>query len=233
MSTYSPILRTELISNGTQSGTWGTTTNENYQYVFEQAIAGYQAVTISPTSDKQVLTYVDGPTATPSLNQSIYAMLKLNSGTVSANFSLYAPPVSKTYIIWNNTSYRATIFNSNVIGSTTAAGTGINIPAGLISFIWSDGTNFYNAITGLSGNLSVSGNLTVSGTANITGAITGTLTGNASTATSANSIANAGGWSVTPVGTKLVFSYNSLTVGSLDSSGNFIVIGNVTAYGTP
>lgn len=43
---------------------------------------------------------------------------------------------------------------------------------------------------------------------------------------------NVGGWSVTPSGTKLYFSYNGTNVGSLDSSGNFIAIGNVTAYGT-
>jgi hypothetical protein len=32
---------------------------------------------------------------------------------------------------------------------------------------------------------------------------------------------------------KLVFKYGTTTIGSLDSSGNFIVIGNVTGYGTP
>jgi hypothetical protein len=61
-------------------------------------------------------------------------------------------------------------------------------------------------------------------------------TGNAATATTATSagnITNAGGWSITPTGTKLYFNYNGTNVGSLDSSGNFIVIGNVTAYGTP
>jgi hypothetical protein len=61
-------------------------------------------------------------------------------------------------------------------------------------------------------------------------------TGNAATATTATtagSITNAGGWSITPTGTKLFFNYNGTNVGSLDSSGNFIVIGNVTAYGTP
>jgi hypothetical protein len=60
-------------------------------------------------------------------------------------------------------------------------------------------------------------------------------TGNAATATTATtagSITNAGGWSITPSGTKLFFNYNGTNVGSLDSSGNFIVIGNITAYGT-
>jgi len=56
---------------------------------------------------------------------------------------------------------------------------------------------------------------------------------NATNATNATKITNSGGWNVTPTGTKLYFNYNGTNVGSLDSSGNFIVIGNVTAYGTP
>ena len=50
----------------------------------------------------------------------------------------------------------------------------------------------------------------------------------------AGSIANTGGWAVTPSGTKLKFSYNGgSTLASLDSSGNLIVSGNITGYGTP
>jgi hypothetical protein len=58
-------------------------------------------------------------------------------------------------------------------------------------------------------------------------------TGNAATATSAGNITNAGGWSITPTGTKLFFNYNGTDVASLDSSGNLIVLNNITAYGTP
>lgn len=56
---------------------------------------------------------------------------------------------------------------------------------------------------------------------------------NQNTTGSSGSIANSGGWAVTPSGTKLNFSYNGVTVASLDSSGNFIAKLNVTAYGTP
>lgn len=49
----------------------------------------------------------------------------------------------------------------------------------------------------------------------------------------ANAIQNAAGWDITPTGTKLVFSYNGTDVGSLDSSGNFIVSGDITSQGTP
>ena len=171
MSTYSPILRTELIGDGQQPGAWGATTNSNFQYVFESAIAGYQAVTVSPTANNQVLTYINGPSSTPSLDQSIYAMLKFNAGTLSANFNIYAPPVSKTFIIWNNTSYTATFYNSTVIGNTTAAGSGITIPAGAKVWIWSDGTNFWGNDTA-TGNLTISGNLVVTGTSTLTGVAT-------------------------------------------------------------
>ena len=50
------------------------------------------------------------------------------------------------------------------------------------------------------------------------------------TADNAKAITNAGGWSITPSGTKLFFSYNSVNVGSLDSLGNLLVLGNVTAF---
>lgn len=61
----------------------------------------------------------------------------------------------------------------------------------------------------------------------------GFITGSGNTTGSSGSIAVSGGWSVTPSGTKLYFAYNGVNKGSLDSSGNFVVVGNVTAYGTP
>ena len=167
-STYSPILRSELIGAGDQAGTWGSTTNSNFQYIFESAIAGYVAVTVSPTSNNQVLTYVNGPSASAALDQSVYAILKLNAGTLGANFNIFAPPVSKTYVIWNNTAYTATFYNSTVIGNTTAGGSGAVIPAGAKVVIWSDGASFYGNDTAV-GNFNVAGNLAVTGTATFTG----------------------------------------------------------------
>ena len=139
MSTYSSNLRLELITTGTQAGTWGNTTNDNYQYIFEQAITGYIAVTTAAANE--ALTYLNGPTSTAAANSSVRAILALNTST-GANFAVYAPPVSKLYVIKNASSYTATIYNSTVIGNTTAAGTGVAIPAGKTVTVWSDGTNF-------------------------------------------------------------------------------------------
>ena len=56
--------------------------------------------------------------------------------------------------------------------------------------------------------------------------------GTGNTTGAATAIANTGGWAVTPTGTKLYFSYNGTNVASMDSSGNLIVRGNITANST-
>lgn len=145
MSNYSPSLRVELITSGDQAGQWGNTTNDNFAYIFDAAIAGYQ--TVSVTTASQAFTYNNGPVSTASLNQSIYAMLRLTT-TTGAAFSVYAPPVSKQYIIWNDNIYAATIYNSTVIGNTTAAGAGVTIAAGDKVLVFSDGTDFYTIKAG-------------------------------------------------------------------------------------
>ena len=162
-SAYSPNLRVELIGSGDQAGTWGTTTDNNFTYIFDAAIAGYQAVTVGSAS--QALTYVNGPTSTANLNQSVYAILKFNSAAAAS--AIYAPPVSKQYIIWNNTSYTITIYNSTVIGNTTAAGTGVAIASGNKVMVWSDGTNFYDVqAQNLTGTLAIANGGTGQVTAN-------------------------------------------------------------------
>jgi hypothetical protein len=129
----------------------------------DTAIAGYQAVTVSSTA--QALTYVNGPSSTANLNQAVYAMLSFTGA--SAATSIYAPPVSKQYILWNNSSYAITIYNSTVIGNTTAAGTGVTLSAGDKIMVWSNGTNFYDVkAQGLTGTLAIANGGTGQVTAN-------------------------------------------------------------------
>ncbi len=134
MSTYSPSLRIELIATGDQAGVWGNTTNTNLGTLVESAIAGY--VSVSVTTANQALTALDGLP-----DQSRNMVLALTTTTTAA-FAVYAPPVEKTYVVYNASAYPATIYNSTVLGNTTAAGTGALIPAGRTVAIWSDGTNF-------------------------------------------------------------------------------------------
>jgi len=201
-STYSNSLRVELIGSGDQAGTWGTTTNNNSAYIFDTAIAGINTVTI--TSTNQALTYVNGPTSSSALNQSIYAILKLNSAAAAS--AIYAPPVSKQYIIWNNSSFTITIYNSTVIGNTTAAGTGIAIAAGNKVMVWSDGTNFFDV---------QAQNLT--GTLAIANGGTGQVTANAAFNALAPSQASANGKYLKSDGTNT--SFDAIDISTSDISG--------------
>ena len=200
-STYSPNLRIELIGTGDQAGTWGTTTDNTDAYLLESAIAGYQAVPIAPTSNNQVLTYINGASTTASVNQAVYAVLKLTASAVSANFNLFTPPASKTYIINNQSGYQATVYNSSSIGNTTPAGTGVAIPNGATVAIYSDGTNFFDHSNYAINNFSVGGNALVNGTT--------TLIGTATAPTPAN------GDSSTKIATTAFVAYNGTPSGSL------------------
>lgn len=135
MSTYSSSLRIELIATGDQAGTWGNTTNTNLGTLIESGVCGYTSVAVS--SANQALTALNGVA-----DQSRNMVLALTTSTGAA-FNVYAPPVSKVYVVYNTSAYTATIYNSTVLGNTTAAGAGVAIPAGKIATVWSEGTNFY------------------------------------------------------------------------------------------
>ena len=166
MSTYSSNLRIELPTDGTQAGTWGNTTNANMAYVMDTSIAGYQEVTVAATP--YALTYTNGPSTTAASNESVYAMLKIISAPSA--FSVFAPPNSKSYIIWNATGYIMTLRVSATIGSTTAktGNVALTIAADTKVFVWSDGTSFYEIKSG-----------NVTGTVAITNGGTGQVTANA------------------------------------------------------
>jgi hypothetical protein len=158
---YSDNLRIDLIATGTQAGVWGTTTNTNLGTIIEDAIAGYVAVSV--TSANQAFTIVDG-----GADQARNAMIRLTT-TTAANFAVYAPPVSKSYIIQNGSAYTVTIYNSTVAGNTTAAGAGAAIPAGKTVTVWSNGTDFSSAVNHASGTFSVGTDLSVGGASSIGG----------------------------------------------------------------
>jgi microcystin-dependent protein len=138
-STFSPNLRIELIGNGEQAGNWGSTTNTNLGTLIEQAISGY--VTVSVTTANQAFTYADGVS-----DQARNAMIELTT-TTGAAFAVYAPPSPKSYIIFNSSAYAATVYNSTVVGNTTAAGTGVVVPAGKTLTMFTDGTDFKGVAT--------------------------------------------------------------------------------------
>lgn len=248
MATYSSNLRLTLIASGADAGTWGNTTNYNLGSLLEGSIAGMASVSV--VSVAQALTANNG-----FADESREAIIELVDGGVGAAFAIFAPPVSKTYAIRNTTAYDATIYNSTVIGNTTPAGTGVLVKAGATGAIFTDGTSFY-AVKPLS-TLPISeggtGQTTQQAAINaLVGSTTNArfLRGDGANATMAaiqagdvptlnqNTTGSAGSlattnWTVSEFSGSLYFAYGGINKMRLDSSGNLVVVGNVTAYGTP
>ena len=172
-SSFSPNLRIELIGNGEQAGNWGATTNTNLGTLIEDAISGYESVSVIAAA--QAFTYADGAS-----DQARNAMIELTT-TTGADFAVYAPPSPKLYVIYNASSYTATIYNSTVVGNTTAAGTGVAIPAGRRLFVMTDGTDF-SLVTQAASSSNVANTLVERDASGnfAAGTITANLTGNAS-----------------------------------------------------
>jgi len=223
------------MANGEKSGTWGSITNDNLGTVIEDAISALASVVV--ISANQALTAEDG-----AADQARCAALSLTT-TTGANFAVYVPPVTKLYVVVNaDPTYTATVYCSTIIGNTTAAGTGVAIPAGKTVLLRATGTNVVEQLNHIVGNLSIggtasatvfSGPLTGNVTGNVSGNVTGNVTGNvignvaigAGTVTTTN-------FTITEVGGVLFFKNGSTNIAKLDASGNFTVLANVTAFGS-
>jgi hypothetical protein len=224
---YSDNLRIDLIATGTQAGVWGTTTNTNLGTIIEDAIAGYVAVSV--TSANQAFTIVDG-----AADEARNAMIRLTT-TTAANFAVYAPPVSKSYVIQNGSAYAATIYNSTVAGNTTAAGAGVAIPAGKTMTVWSNGTDFLVQNSHVIGTVvgNVTGDLTGNVTGNINGVVTATAGSTAVTATfgdndtsiATTAFVQAALQALHPVGSVYINATNATNPGTLLGFGTWTAFG--------
>ena len=137
-STYSTGLRTELMVTGEKSGTWGTITNSNFTQVFEFAIAGVYAKTL--TDGDTTLTNTDGP-QTQANNEARQNTLIL-SGTLTAVRVVQFPATQKTYMVYNNTGggYNLTL-------RLGASGNTMTVVNGKMRIVATDGTNWYDVFS--------------------------------------------------------------------------------------
>jgi len=135
-STYSD-LKIELIGTGDQTGTWGTTTNNNFSVAVGEAITGSADVSFS--SADVTVTLTDVNTAQTARN------LRLNlTGTSGGARNLVLGlgcQIEKLYLINNGLADAVTVKNTS--------GTGIAVPAGKSMFVYNNGTNVVDAITHL------------------------------------------------------------------------------------
>jgi hypothetical protein len=130
-SSYSTDLKLELMVTGENSGTWGDKTNTNLNLV-QQAIAGYEAVSIAGGAQTTALAMTDA-----TLSNARNAVLEF-TGTITGNQIVTIPDgIEKTYYIYNNTTGAFTVQFKTVTGTGptfTATDKGYKI-------VYSDGTD--------------------------------------------------------------------------------------------
>ena len=162
-STYSD-LKIELIGTGEQSGTWGTTTNNNFSIALSEAITGTADVAFS--SADVTLTLTNTNSAQTARN------LRLNlTGTSGGARNLILGSgcqIEKFYLINNGVSDAVTVKNTT--------GSGVIVPAGTAMLVFNNATDVVNPLTYFTGTL-VSSSATISG-----GTINGTAIGGSSAA---------------------------------------------------
>jgi hypothetical protein len=108
-STFSDRLKIELIGDGEQAGSWGTTTNNNLKQCIEQAIAGVETIAISGAT---TLSTGNGPQAQTD-NQARQACLIFTGSTAA---TVTVPAEEKIYHIYNNSS---AIITLRITGTST------------------------------------------------------------------------------------------------------------------
>lgn len=225
--------------------------------------SGSTVLSTSPTLVTPVLgTPTSGNLANctfPTLNQNTTgtaAGLSATLAVASGGTGLTTTPVNGALDIGNGTGFTRTTLTagSNITITNSAGGitiaaagsSGVTSVTGTAPVVSSGGTT--PAISMAAASTSVSGYLTSTDWNTFNGKLTsggalgtpssGTLTNctfpvlNQNTTGSAGSVATTN-YSVVQSGAKLYFKYGGTNIASLDSSGNLIVLGNVTAYGTP
>ena len=240
-STYTSNNGIEKIGTGEQSGSWGDTTNTNFDIV-DRALNGVGSITLSGTT--HTLTTSDG-----ALSDGGYKVLVLG-GTPSGTNTITISPndQGKMYVVYNNSGQTATF--------TQGSGGNASIADGKYKIIFADGAGAGAKVYGVdfdlvadsspqlggnldlnSNNITGTGNINTTGTITITGALTSgaidagsasiTTTGTVNTTT-----VDLGNWTVTESAGVLYFATGGTNKMKLDASGNLTVVGNVTAYGT-
>ena len=128
-STYTNRLGLEKQVDGENPNSWGSILNTNVIDLIDDAIAGYEIVSVSSTG----ITLSDN---NGTADQSRNAALEF-AGTLTANVTITIPSEEKTYFVRENTT------GSFAVQMKTAAGSALNLTQGQNTFVACDGTSIY------------------------------------------------------------------------------------------
>ena len=152
-STFTTNFAIEKPGTGEQSGTWGTTTNHNFD-IFDR-LAGYKSVTVSGAT--HTLTVRPGSPSSGSSNASdgMYRVVEfVDSGSdLGSDVTLtIAPNTTQAFFIFKN----SLTSDRNII-VTQGSGTNVTVPgSGKVSIVYGDGGGSGANMVSLSDTLAMS-----------------------------------------------------------------------------
>jgi|TARA_R110000824_G_scaffold159727_1_gene334192 hypothetical protein len=132
-SSFSTNSKLELITTGEKAGLWGTITNTNLQ-ILEQLSTGY-LTTAQLASGDLTLALDNGATST---GKNLYIKL---TGTLGANRNVTIPSGAERVMIFEDATTRGASSTFYTITVKTVSGSGVVLPIGSTSLVYSDGTN--------------------------------------------------------------------------------------------
>lgn len=148
-SSYTANNGIEKIGSGEQAGTWGNTTNTNFD-IIDRILNGVGAITLSGTT--HTLTTTDG-----TLSDGMFSVLVLGGSPSGTNTITVSPnDQDKVYIVQNGSGQDATF--------TQGSGANVTVPNGSKKIIYCDGAGSGAAVVDVTDALDIS-SLRLGGTA--------------------------------------------------------------------
>ena len=149
-STFTSRLKLERQTTGENAGNWGNLVN----YVFnriDSSVRGYINVDVAGSANV-TLTSNNSTTNTDdsSTDDQVHNKVIEFSGALTGNINVFTDAVEGEYIIFNNTS------GSYSLTYAPTGGTGVIIPQGSKSVVYTDGSVMYDVMADL-GNINVAG----------------------------------------------------------------------------
>lgn len=161
-SSFTTNFAIEKPNTGEQSGTWGDTTNFNFD-LFDR-LAGYKSITLSNTSSTLTVRPSSPSQGSSNVQDGMYRAIKfVDGGDIGGTVTLtVGPNTSATFFMFQNA-----LSGSRDIVVTQGSGANVTVANGQSAIVYCDGAGSGAAVVDIGGSLSMSN-------AKITG---GTITG--------------------------------------------------------
>ena len=152
-STFTTNFAIEKPGTGEQSGTWGTTTNHNFD-IFDR-LAGYKSVTVSGTTHTLTVRPSSPSSGSSNASDGMYRVIEFkDSGSdLGADVTVtIAPNTTQAFFIFKN----SLTADRNII-VTQGSGTNVTVPGtGKVSIVYGDGGGATANMISLSDTLAMS-----------------------------------------------------------------------------